>query len=99
MPPVFRRADMSEIAIDDALLEKARRVAAEQGYASLEEFVSSAVAAKVERAGRETLLASTGTIHSKLEAAGQTEAEVLDDFERFRDELWQKRQRGEIQAP
>lgn len=90
---------MSEIAIDDALLEKARCVAAEQGYTSLEEFVTSAVAAKVERARRERLLASARTVRSKLEAAGLTEAEVLDDFERFRDDLWQKRQAGEIQAP
>lgn len=81
---------MSEIVIDDELLARAREVATSEGFASLEEFVASVLAERVRQPRQADFREGTRTIQEAVSAAGLTESQVLDDFERFRDELWRR---------
>jgi hypothetical protein len=86
---------MQQIALDEALLARARALAEQEGYTTVEAFVADAVAERLRRSGRQRFLASALRRRERLLAAGTSEEEVLEDFERFRDELWRAHPRGE----
>jgi hypothetical protein len=88
---------MTMIAIDDDLLSKARQEAARAGFPTVDEYVAHLLAREIDEARRRRLRESTAQTRKAMLAAGLTEEEILEDFERFRDELWQERvKNGEV---
>ena len=79
---------MSNVAIDEELLTKARAEAARTGFPTVDEFVSDAVRRALMDSKRARFRESARVVREAAEAAGlPEEAEALADFERFRETL------------
>ena len=76
---------MTEIRIDDDLCACARKAAEREGYASLEAFVTAAIAERVQRPKRRSFLEAAHRLRERLAAEGLSEEEILAEFERSRE--------------
>lgn len=76
------------ISISDDLISKISEAARKAGFATTDDFVERAIQEKLAALEEQgTIFAITDKVRTGLEAKGISEADTLNDFERFRQRL------------
>ena len=88
--PTRKVVNMATITISDALARQAKLAAVRAAYSTPESLIEEAVEQRLLQLQAEESQTLTQRIRSKMQEKGITEAEILSDFEQFRQSLLQE---------